>query len=155
MNCKRAKRMISLYIDGELKKDREKEMFAHLETCSDCKEEMKFMSEMLKNLSAEETIEPSPYFFSQIKAKIGEVSGTGWIPFPFHFNLAFPGAGLLFLIIISSFATGALLGNTYWTQVNSESSSIEETKTTFNLHTFEALPEGSLGNLHSELLGGA
>lgn len=70
MKCKKFKRMISLYIDGELKPDNEKKLLAHLETCENCQKEKNLLECINQLLVPPKEIQPSPYFFSKVKQKI-------------------------------------------------------------------------------------
>ena len=156
MNCNMARRMISLYIDGELKKDREEGLFAHLHSCLKCQEEMKFMSETLKELPAREIIEVSPYFFMRVKTRIAEDRRTNPAIFPLNLKPAFLSAGLFSIMIILSGLAGVFLGETYIAQVKkSEVALDKETKSLLNLDMFEDVPEGSFGYIQNEILGGA
>ena len=155
MDCRSAKKLISLKADNELGADRLEELNAHLNSCTECREEMEFTSAILKDLEDPEILDAPPYFFSRIKAKIS--TGAEDVPsiFRLGFRTAFAGAAFSFLIIGFSLLAGVLLGNTYWTQANDESASAKETESTLNLQTLEALPENSFGSLYSEYLGGA
>jgi len=161
MDCKSAKKLISLKADNELGADRPEELNAHLNSCPECREEMEFTSAILrelKDLEVSRILETPPYFFSRIKAKISAgAEGAAGVPgiFRLGFRTAFAGAAFSFLIIGFSLLAGALLGNTYWNQANDESASARETESTLNLQTLEALPENSFGSIYSEYLGGA
>ena len=156
MDCRSAKKLISLKADNELGADRLEELNAHLNSCTECREEMEFTSAILKDLEDPEILDAPPYFFNKIKAKIS-AEGAETVPgiFRLGFRTAFAGAAFSFLIIGFSLLAGVLLGNTYWTQANDESAFSKETESTLNLQTLEALPENSFGSLYSEYLGGA
>ena len=156
MDCRNAKKLISLKADNELDADRMEELNAHLGSCPGCREEMEFTSAILRDLEVSQILETPPYFFSGIKAKISAVGAEG-VPgiFRLGFRTAFAGAAFSFLIIGFSLLAGVLLGNTYWTQANDESASAKETESTLNLQTLEALPENSFGSFYSEYIGGA
>lgn len=156
MLCQKAKKMISLYIDGELKDKAAQDLLVHINACSQCRKEMEFMSETMNNLPVNQTLEVSPYFLARVKAKIVETSRTNPVFFPLNLKPAFLGVSLFVVIIIFSALTGIFLGETYWTQANnSELFSDEETQSSFNLGIFEDIPDGSLGDFHNEVLGGA
>jgi len=155
MNCKKAKRFISLCLDSELaEKDRE-ELSEHIRSCPECRGEMEFMSQVLRELPAPQELASSPYFFSKVKAGISGGRRPQFFLFPFRFKPALFSAGLLFIIIATSLFAGIFLGSNYLTQAgNSEQYASEEAGALFSLGVFENSPDGSLGNFHSELMGG-
>lgn len=155
MNCNGARRMISLYVDGELKGNGEERLLAHLRSCLKCREEMNFMSEILKELPARKIPEVSPYFFARVREKITQGKEAGPIFFPLNLKPAFLGVRLFVVMIIFSALAGIFLGDTYWTHANNSQLSSEEAKSSFNLGVFEDTPDGSMGDFHNEVLGGA
>lgn len=70
MKCKKVKRMISLYMDGELKTDHEKKLFEHLETCESCQKEKDLLECINQMLLPPKEIQPSPHFLFKVKQKI-------------------------------------------------------------------------------------
>ena len=42
MKCKKAAKLISTYLDGELSKDRRKDLLQHLDLCESCSKEYEF-----------------------------------------------------------------------------------------------------------------
>jgi len=154
MNCGKTKKMISLYLDNELKEAEKKEMLLHIDSCPKCRKDFEFTTEILQNLDPAEHIDVSPYFFQKLQSRIKE-NNKEFFPL-FNPRFAFASVATLSIIIASSFFTGALMGDTYWTQTkSSETVSIEEAKAALKLGTLEDFPEGSVGNLYSKALGGA
>ena len=146
MDCQKAERLISLYTDGELKENQEKELIAHTNVCQQCRKEMELTMKVLEELPAYRPPDVSPYFLEGIKAKIAQqrktVPAYAWVS--------------LSITIIFSFIAGALLGNAYWIQVsNSEPASVEEAKSALKLEAFENYTDGSMGDLYNKVLGGA
>ena len=156
MHCQKARRMISLYIDGELKRDQAQELLEHTNSCPACGSEMEFMVEVLKNLPVQKNLEVSPYFFAKVREKIRQSKETNPIFFPLNLKPAFLGISLFVVIIIFSALAGVFLGETYIAQAKkSEIALDKETKSSLNLDVFEDVPEGSFGYIQNEMLGGA
>jgi len=154
MNCGKTKKMISLYLDNELKEAQKKEMLFHIDSCPKCRKDLEFTAEILQNLNAAEHIDTSPYFFQKLQSRIKE-NNKEFFPL-YNPRFAFASVATLSIIVASSFFTGALIGDTYWSQTkSSESASVQEAKSALKLEALEDFPEDSVGNLYSKALGGA
>ena len=70
MDCKKAKKLISFYLDGEIEGPQSDMMLEHLDVCPQCKQDMKVLSALMGKIKVPQDIEPSPYFFVKIKQKI-------------------------------------------------------------------------------------
>ncbi len=155
MNCGKAEKMISLYLDNELKEAQKQEMLLHIDSCPKCRKNFEFTNEILQNLRSEDHIDVSPYFFQKLQRRIKENENREFFPL-FNPRFAFASAAALSIIIGSSFFAGALIGNDYLAQTDkSETASIQEAKSALKLETLEEYPEGSVGNLYNKALGGA
>jgi len=155
MRCQKAKKMISLYIDSEMRGVAAEDLLVHINACAKCRKEMEFMSKTMKNLPVSQTLRVSPYFFAGVREKIIQGKKESPVFFPLNLKPAFLGISLFSIIIIFSALTGIFLGETYWTQATNSELSLEEAKSSFNLGVFEDIPDGSLGDFHNEILGGA
>ena len=70
MRCFKAKRELSLYLDGELKANRESALFSHLEKCETCRIEKEKMAAVSVILKRPKEIQPSLQFLNKV---IGQV----------------------------------------------------------------------------------
>lgn len=72
MKCKKAKKLLSPYFDGELKPGLASKVTGHLNICLGCAEEFRRLGR-LRSLLAEDTGVPSsPFFWEGVKARIAE-----------------------------------------------------------------------------------
>ena len=69
MKCRKVKRLISLYIDGEIKPVRQKKLFNHLDTCECCQKEKNALEIVTRMLVPPKEIQPSPQFLFKVKQK--------------------------------------------------------------------------------------
>ncbi|MFN7182327.1 MAG: anti-sigma factor family protein [Planctomycetota bacterium] len=126
MKCKKVKRKLSAYLDGELKEVENKIISEHLEKCINCKNEFTNLSNQDKFLKQLETIEPSVNFRSvfskkltsitSLKEDIQKIQGLSWFPLP---AMSF----LIFLIILNLsifFFTLSVRGQDLRNQITSE-----------------------------------
>lgn len=103
MNCEKYQMLIQEFLDGELDKKQELEMFAHLSECEECRVFMKHCS--LISGAVVSSIETFPdslerTIFTQIDEKFIEKSGFSWFkPAPAIISLVFS----VILIIVSVF----------------------------------------------------
>ncbi len=97
------------YLSGTLKPADRREIEAHLSTCEVCREEVQSMqelSECMASLRHEETLDPSPGFYSGIVQQVGrQAAPTFTSLFSWHFafgrRIAF--ASLLALAVLGSY----------------------------------------------------
>ena len=76
MNCKRVRREIIPYLDGELKEANE--LQAHLDGCAACRRELEdlrrsFAGIVLAEREREPSISPSPHLLSRINRRLDEI----------------------------------------------------------------------------------
>ena len=70
MDCKNVLELLPLYIEGELEKDEIKAVKEHLDSCKDCRNELKFLKSILKETSALPDAEPSEDFHTKLKERL-------------------------------------------------------------------------------------
>lgn len=70
MNCKKAKKLLSAYIDGELKESQRDDISNYLEICNDCKKEYELISHQNNYLKQIVSIEPSFNFRKSFWQKV-------------------------------------------------------------------------------------
>lgn len=109
MKCKKVKKELSAYVDGELNEKDKQAIFEHVEKCSNCKGELVILSQQDEYLRQLEPIKPSSDFRgrfwqkvnvweeSKQKQKMSWLQKISWLPFPVSaWNFA-----VLFLAVLS------------------------------------------------------
>ncbi|MEO0068953.1 MAG: zf-HC2 domain-containing protein [candidate division WOR-3 bacterium] len=74
MKCAKVKRMLSSFLDGELKGKAKLDLEAHLTQCSDCRNELAGLKEDRELMSSVSVPELSPYFLTRTVARIRELN---------------------------------------------------------------------------------
>ncbi|MEO0004457.1 MAG: zf-HC2 domain-containing protein [candidate division WOR-3 bacterium] len=74
MKCAKVKRMLSSFLDGELKGKAKLDLEAHLTQCSDCRNELAGLKADRELLSSVSVPELSPYFLTRTVARIRELN---------------------------------------------------------------------------------
>ena len=80
MNCQKAKRNISRWLDGELENEEGRNLAAHIETCVFCREEaavFRAVNGVLR--SAKENIQASPGFETVFWKRVSDRQGIPWV----------------------------------------------------------------------------
>lgn len=72
MNCERFVDLLPLYIDDVLESDQKAELEKHLSDCKDCKEELKFLREIMTDLSQMDLVSPPEGFRESLMVRIKE-----------------------------------------------------------------------------------
>lgn len=145
MKCKKIKRMISLYIDGELKPGNEKKLLAHLESCESCQKEKEKMECINQLLLPPKEIQPSPYFVSRVKQKI--TSSKTMVFYPASW-LKYLKPALISMVFIIVFVLSFFLGNSLGTQLKKKETPgkkavIETLDNMMNISVFDNIPRDS------------
>jgi len=98
------------YLSGVLCPADRREIEAHLDTCDSCREEVRSMqefSECLSSLRPEETVDPSPGFYSGILREVEQQSAaptfTSLFSWHFAFGRRIAFASLLMLAVLGSY----------------------------------------------------
>lgn len=72
MNCKNAKRLLSNYLDGNLKSNSKKELELHLEGCNKCSRELASLQKLQKMLKSTTVEQPSPEYWEGFWSRISK-----------------------------------------------------------------------------------
>ena len=70
MSCKKFKILLSAYLDQEITQDEEKKLLEHLETCSACARELKYLKQTKRMFLLKEKKEPQEFFETRLFARI-------------------------------------------------------------------------------------
>jgi len=146
MNCIDEKKL-SAYLDGELPEQERAAIEGHLRQCAECRLEAKNLTAVSDMLGVLEGIEPEPYFTLRLKQRLTNQKPKGlarWVR-----QILIPAgasaAGILALLF------GMVLGKAIDYERNQSSSTLKSA-TVAGLDSMNDFPEGSLGDVFSELL---
>jgi predicted anti-sigma-YlaC factor YlaD len=145
MKCKKVKRMISLYMDGELKPDNEKKLFEHLETCESCRKEKNLLECINQMLLPPKEIQPSPQFLFKLKQKI---TSPKTIDYYTASLLKYLKPVLVSMACILIFVISFVLGNSLGTQLKEKETPgkravIETFNNIMDISVFDNIPRDS------------
>ncbi|MFA5780291.1 MAG: zf-HC2 domain-containing protein [Elusimicrobiota bacterium] len=116
MNCKKAKKLLSAYLDGEMNEHCRQDISEHLKICSDCNKEYGILFHQDTYLKQHDSIEPSPVFrqnfwrkirdaeSNTVKNKIAEKILRWWLPAPVFCSF------VIFIFLIFSVVSPLLYG---------------------------------------------
>jgi len=155
MKCAKAKKKISVYLDGELKEDEKQELLTHLEICDDCRKEKEMLSSLLTTFEAPKEMIPPPYVYLKVKQEIEKQETKKFLFFP-SIRWLKPitvSLGLMVMLLLSSLA-GSFLGKRIWFERTEKSAISQEFKTDLGLVAFDDTPEASFGGIYNDLLEG-
>ena len=66
MRCKKAQLLISVYLDGILRKEEKQDFLKHIEDCEECKKELESTRELLELFSEVRSVEKEASFYQEI-----------------------------------------------------------------------------------------
>jgi anti-sigma factor RsiW len=140
MNCRHARKMISRYVDDELRPEEKKDLDAHIRSCASCREELE-ETRVLNRLFASAQRFPAPYGFStRVLASLQEKERR-----PFILRAAQVASVLVVMAI------GIISGNLLLAErpANRGQAAVQET---FSLDLFQATPPDSIGGIYNTLM---
>ncbi len=70
MRCQKVKRKLSAFLDGELSEKKASRIAEHLSGCQNCQQEVAFLSSLWERLEEMREVDPSPYFWTRLNARI-------------------------------------------------------------------------------------
>lgn len=144
--CKRIRKKISSYIDGELSEDKMLFISGHLKECSGCKKEQLNLLKQDKILKGFQPIEISAGFRERFWQKVSERKKARykqkvfWLPAPFSYSLV-----AVFVVVFM--ATVAV-----FSQKSHANSTIQERKAfSLGIKAFADLPTNSIEEIYFRL----
>ncbi|UCE19849.1 MAG: anti-sigma factor [Gemmatimonadota bacterium] len=151
MKCEEIQRKLSAFIDKELKQKDAKLIREHLNKCTGCAEELRAISSAWDFVETAEGIEPSPYFWTKLSARIDEQTTQRAERWSFVKRLfpkpipIFAAAALVLGVLLGNFVGRMLYPNGSYMNTNGTAEALA-------LNTFDDLPSGSLGEAYYSLL---
>jgi predicted anti-sigma-YlaC factor YlaD len=154
MDCRKARKKISLALDNRLATAENESLLAHLELCQSCRNWQQEQSWLLDLIKTPQVIQqPSPGFYAVLRDKINESQAR---PKFFAFSPNFFSPALLrtamFLVLIFSALLGFFLGSRLDAPATETAAAIFNQ--TMNLNAYADMPAESFGAVYDRLLQG-
>ncbi len=80
MNCRKCQSKLVYYLEGTLAENRRAEIEAHLRECTPCAGFAVYLGESLELMGTESKMEPMPFLYTRIKAKMEKSAGIPATP---------------------------------------------------------------------------
>jgi anti-sigma factor RsiW len=151
MKCKRIRRKLVAYLDGELEEKQKLPIKEHLTKCRECKKEADLLETTLYLLKDQQRLKPSQGFEASLWEKVhSSEEEKQLLPqaiFGRFSRLILPAAVAATLII------GVVVGNSVEKIIPSQTVNLGEEKylTSIGLDSFQDLPSGSLPEIYLNL----
>jgi predicted anti-sigma-YlaC factor YlaD len=151
------RKKLSAFLDGELPEEDRLRITEHLSLCEECRREIDRLTDVMNVLGEAPSVEPSPWFLTDLKRRIREdrIGDESRVPFLERVKRLWSPlipAGATALLALSLFI-GNIMGRViYPTAVHAGTSAISETL--LGSSAVEDFPEGSLGDAYADLLVG-
>jgi len=152
MECKRAKRKLSAYLDSELSDREMLEIEEHLKDCVSCMQEKKSILASLNLIDKSiPAIEPSPYFWTKLKHQILQREEKKSLKTRILGCLTYKPATVA---AVAAVVVGLLLGNFLGKTLYLGEEKTKETAyaEALNLGALDDFPSGSIGEAYLELI---
>ena len=136
MDCRTARKLIPVWMDGELQPDRAEQLSEHLQSCQACREEVAALRSTMQLLDASKEIEPT-FALADVRERGGERNRRplfGWVPKAQSFATA--------SLVLAALAAGGLSGVYYGAHVGNRGSRTpvaakQQVSDTFGLKAFD------------------
>jgi len=153
MRCKKARKNISLAMDGRLKKAAGMNLQGHLDLCPSCRNWQQEQSALQGMFSTQEALEPGPGFYRKLQMKIDSSPAQGRFFFinPTLFRPVFLRAAMVLILLFAAFI-GFSLGNRLDAPAGDGSATVFNQA--LNLDAFADAPAESFGAVYERLLQG-
>ncbi len=158
MSHKQIQRKLLLFLDDELTKNEKNKIKQHLKSCATCSKQLETLTELWKLNSRAKTIEPSPFLWTRVAARIKEYETHKRLFSDFFEHVAqLARPGLVLLMLVTGILLGIYIGNVPASS-NTQSASVrslaQERERFFNslhLDSFRDLPPESVGGVYVTL----
>jgi len=150
MKCKRLRRKLVAYLDGELEEKQKLSIKEHLTKCRECKKEADLLNKSFYLLKDQQRLKSSQGFEASLWERIYSLEKRQLLPqaiFGRLVHAALPAAVAAVLII------GVLVGSSVEKIIPSETVKLKEERylTSIGLDSFQDLPTGSLPEIYLNL----
>ncbi|MCK4618140.1 zf-HC2 domain-containing protein [Candidatus Aerophobetes bacterium] len=150
MKCKRLRRKLVAYLDGELREKQKHLIKKHLSQCAECRKEAHLLNESFCLLKGQDYLKPSEDFLANLWERIYSTEEKQLLPqviFGRLVHLILPAAVAAVLII------GVLVGSSVEKIIPSQTVKLKEERylTSIGLDSFQDLPTGSLPEIYLNL----
>jgi predicted anti-sigma-YlaC factor YlaD len=156
MRCFKAKRELSLYLDGELKANRESALFSHLEKCETCRIEKEKMAAVSVILKRPKEIQPSLQFLNKVIRNIEEYDKRKhvFLPSLYWLRPVLSGFGLILIFVLSTYFGQFLATRNQVENTQIETLMFREFNKIMNIAVFADVPDESFAAVYKTLLKG-
>jgi predicted anti-sigma-YlaC factor YlaD len=160
MRCRKVRRKLSAFLDGEVREKEKEKIASHLKACSSCGEKARILSSVLTLLEkGRESIKPSPYFWNRLDHRIAQIERKkdAFAKLLERINRAFIPATATAVLVIGLFI-GIQLGEVVYCGIaeslsRKDSSSLQEAvDQSLYLSTLDDFPGESIGGVYNSLV---
>ncbi|MFQ6066383.1 MAG: anti-sigma factor family protein [bacterium] len=150
MKCKRIRRKLVAYLDGELEEKQNLSTKEHLTKCRECKKEVDLLSKSLCLLKDQQRLKPSEDFEANLWGRIHSAEEKKLLPQALFGRLAHL---LLPTAVAAALIIGIVVGSSVEKIISSQSVALEEERyfTSIGLDSFQDLSPGSLPEIYFNL----
>lgn len=100
MNCVKARDLLGMYLDGELRGRRRRSVQDHLEACESCRSELAWLSSISARLTALPVCEPNEAFYRRLFQRVWEQRQTARPGTRYVWGTALAAAAMLVLFMV-------------------------------------------------------
>ena len=150
MNCRRIRKRLAAYQDGEIGEEERDRVSTHLQGCPSCRSCYAELEQVWQSLGKIQEIQVSGGFERRLFSKIHTAAGprSQW-RFPWVFQW-FPSPAMAFGVVLIGIALGAYMGNLLMESsarhVVSLAGNSPESTGIYSFSAFAAVPPGTLGD---------
>ena len=152
MNCRRIRKRLSAFQDGEIGREERERIAAHLEGCASCRKAFAELGEIWQSLERIPEIEVSAGFegrlFDRIDAAAPEPRVWWRFPWVSWVYRAYPAPAMAVVVLLVGLTLGGYLGNTLVAGFASAPAQVQAARAAtdvFSFRAFSAAPPGTLG----------
>jgi anti-sigma factor RsiW len=152
MNCRRIKKRLSAYQDGEIAGEERERIAAHLEGCPACRCAYAELEQVWQSLEKIPDVEASRDFNRRLSARVNAVSEprSRWrFPWVSWVDQWRPTPAMAVVLLLVGLALGGYLGNVLVSGLGTFSIQTYDSRTAMDIHSFKAfaaVPPGTLGD---------
>jgi predicted anti-sigma-YlaC factor YlaD len=162
MDCENVKKSLVPFLERELPEEQRGEIESHVGICPDCSRLLEDFSQLWQAVEHREKIQPSPYFWTKLKQRIGEYEEGrkpvwGWLEGLVHRLRPALAVAVVLVCVFLGYSLGSIpqqVNGQTVSQVDERAVVLQQFFDSYHVNLLDELPTGSIEATYLDMISG-